>query len=138
MNSTPTIIAPANNIISQLHQIGLRALPAGLDSFLARANEDRWSPQTLLEQLAHAEGLELYRRRMQRRLRVSDIKTFKPMADFDWSWPSKIDRHLIERSLALDFLRENRNLVLVGHEAPEELYMPKPGRSGWRSPGSLI
>jgi len=46
---------------------------------------------------------------------VSRIKRFKPIADFDWSWPSKIERELIERALTLDFMRDARNLVLAGH-----------------------
>ena len=36
------------------------------------------------------------------------------MADFDWSWPKKIDRPLIERALTLDFIAEARNLILLG------------------------
>ena len=36
------------------------------------------------------------------------------MADFDWSWPTKIERDIIERALTLDFLGETRNLILVG------------------------
>ncbi len=36
------------------------------------------------------------------------------MADFDWNWPTKIERDVIERALTLDFLSESRNLVLVG------------------------
>ena len=36
------------------------------------------------------------------------------MADFDWNWPKKIERDLIERALTLDFIREGRNLVLIG------------------------
>ena len=36
------------------------------------------------------------------------------MADFEWSWPSKIERDVIQRALTLDFLPEGRNLVLVG------------------------
>ena len=36
------------------------------------------------------------------------------MADFEWSWPTKIEREVIERALTLDFLPEARNLVLVG------------------------
>jgi DNA replication protein DnaC len=42
------------------------------------------------------------------------IKKFKFMADFDWSWPKKIERQVIEQALTLDFLREARNFVLVG------------------------
>ena len=36
------------------------------------------------------------------------------MADFEWNWPTKIERDVVERALTLDFIPENRNLVLVG------------------------
>ena len=36
------------------------------------------------------------------------------MADFDWNWPSRIDRELIERALSLEFIGEGRNLILLG------------------------
>ena len=36
------------------------------------------------------------------------------MADFEWTWPTKIERDIIERVLSLDFLQEARNLMLVG------------------------
>ncbi|HXG29452.1 MAG TPA: IS21-like element helper ATPase IstB [Nevskiales bacterium] len=110
----PATTNPTSNLSAQLQQIGLRALPSTLDDFLARATKARWSPRVLLEQLAQAEAAERSRRSLERRLRLSGIKTFKPMADFDWSWPTKIEREVIERALALDFLGENRNLVLIG------------------------
>lgn len=105
---------PTNSLSAQLQQIGLRALPANLDDFLARATKARWSPRQMLEQLAQSEAAERSRRSLERRLRLSGIKSFKPMADFDWGWPTKIDRDVIERALTLDFLQEGRNLVLVG------------------------
>ena len=105
---------PSNSLLAQLQQIGLRALPAGLDDFLARATKARWSPLQILEQMAQAEVAERSRRSLERRLRLSGIKRFKPMADFEWNWPSKIEREVIERALTLDFIPENRNLILVG------------------------
>lgn len=102
------------NLSAQLQQIGLTAVTAQLDDFLARATKARWSPLQLLEELARAETAERARRSLERRLRLSGVKTFKPMADFDWSWPAKIERTLIERALTLDFLSEARNLVLLG------------------------
>jgi DNA replication protein DnaC len=92
----------------------LVALPAQLDDFLARATKARWSPLQLLEELTRAETAERARRSLERRVRLSGVKRFKPMADFDWSWPTKIERALIERALTLDFLAEARNLVLMG------------------------
>jgi DNA replication protein DnaC len=109
-----TTQTPNHSLTAQLQQIGLRALPAQLDDFLARAAKARWSPHQLLEQLAQDEIAERSHRSLERRLRLSGIKRFKPMADFDWSWPAKIEREVIERALTLDFLGENRNLVLVG------------------------
>jgi DNA replication protein DnaC len=114
MSSPATTNHPRNNLAAQMEQIGLRALAANLDDFLALATRSHWSPLMLLEQLAQAEAEDRHRRSMERRLRSSGIKSFKPMADYEWNWPSKIERDIIERALTLDFLDEARNLVLVG------------------------
>jgi DNA replication protein DnaC len=109
-----TMTITNHSLTVQLQGIGLRALPAQLDDFIARATKARWSVQQVIEQLVSAETAERSHRSLERRLRLSGIKSFKPMADFDWSWPSKIERDVIERALSLDFLGEARNLVLVG------------------------
>ena len=115
MNSPfPKTMTPNHNLQAHLQQIGLRALPTQLDDFLAQAVKARWSPRQILEQLAQAETAERSRRSLERRLRLSGLKSFKPMADFEWNWPAKIERDVIERALTLDFLPEARNLVLVG------------------------
>jgi len=113
MNS-PAPTTPINSLVVQLQHIGLRAVPVELDDFLARAMKARWSPRQVLEQVAQVEADERSRSSLERRLRLSGIKSFKPMADFDWSWPTKIERDVLERALALDFIQEGRNLVLVG------------------------
>jgi len=114
MNSRATANPPANNLGAQLAQIGLRSLPEQLDDFLARALKARWSAVQLLEQVAQTEIADRARRSLERRVRLSGIKRFKAMADFDWSWPTLIERDVIERALTLDFVPEARNLVLVG------------------------
>jgi DNA replication protein DnaC len=106
--------SPTPELASRLAQIGLRSLPPGLDDFLARATRGRWSPRQMLEELARAEESERSRRSLERRLRHSRIGRFKPIADFDWNWPKKIDRPVIERALTLDFIPEGRNLILLG------------------------
>lgn len=113
MNS-PAMMTPPSNLADSLRQIGLRAIPASLDDFLARAVKARWPARQLLEQIVWQEATDRAHRGMERRLRLSGIKSFKPMADFDWTWPTKIDREVIERAFTLDFLQQARNLVLVG------------------------
>ena len=48
----------------------------------------------------------------------SRLGHFKPMAKFDWNWPTAIDREAVESSLRLEFLPEPRNLIFV---APQGL-----------------
>jgi len=109
-----TTTTRSNSLPEQLEQIGLHAVASDVDDFLARATKQRWSPRQILEHLAETEAAERAHRSLERRLRLSEIKKFKPMADFDWSWPKKIERDVIERALTLDFLPEARNLVLAG------------------------
>jgi len=110
-----TAVHPNPDLAAQLRHFGLRAVPAHLDDFLARAAKSRWSARQLMEYLVQEEASDRSRRSLERRLRLSGIKKFKPMVDFDWNWPTEIERDVIERALSLDFLHEARNLVLVGH-----------------------
>jgi DNA replication protein DnaC len=103
-----------SDLSRHLTQLGLHAVAANLDDLVARATKGRWNPRQLLEEIADAELGERAQRGLQRRLQRSRIGRFKPIADFDWNWPKKIDRDTIETALTLDFVKEARNLILVG------------------------
>jgi DNA replication protein DnaC len=60
------------------------------------------------------EETERARRSLKRRLDYARLGAFKPIADFDWSWPTKCDRPLIEELFSLGFLAESSNVVLIG------------------------
>jgi len=98
----------------QLAQIGLVALGDCIDDFLARASKGRFSPRQVVEEIVRLELTEGAKRSLERRLERSRIGRFKPIADFDWNWPKKIERDVVERALTLDFVEEHRNLVLLG------------------------
>jgi DNA replication protein DnaC len=69
---------------------------------------------SLLERIVAREETERAKRSLERRVRDSRIGKFKPLADFDWKWPSRIDRAAIEDLMGLDFLREAANPILIG------------------------
>lgn len=110
----PKTTPPKNNLQSKLEYIGLRTIAQNLDDFIARATTGRWPPHMVMEKLADIEAEDRSRRSLERRLRISGINKFKPMADFDWNWPKKIERDVIERAFTLDFIKEARNLILIG------------------------
>jgi DNA replication protein DnaC len=105
---------PTADLCRQLTQIGLHATASGLDDFIARATTARCNARTLLDMIVRTELEERSRRSLERRLQRAKLGRFKPMADFDWNWPKKIERDVIERAFTLDFIREGRNLILVG------------------------
>ncbi len=67
-----------------------------------------------MEALATTELEDRAHRSLERRFKRSRLGRFKPIADFEWSWPKTIDRPLVEQILTLDFLAQTENLVLVG------------------------
>ncbi|HUP25359.1 MAG TPA: IS21-like element helper ATPase IstB [Thermoanaerobaculia bacterium] len=83
-----------------------------LHGLLAHWQEVKGQPW-LAEMLAWEEQ-ERAQRSLERRLRRSRLGAFKPLADFDWSWPKKIDRMQIEDLFRLDWLHSATNVVLVG------------------------
>lgn len=110
-------LAPATMSRTELHQklvgLNLSRLADDLDDFLARCTKQRLSPEAVVEHLVRIELAERERRSLERRMKRSRLGRFKPMADFDWSWPKSIDREPIDRALSGALVKERGNLVLV-------------------------
>jgi DNA replication protein DnaC len=89
-----------------------RAQALGLYGLLARWEE--FSGEKAVEKLIETEEGERKRRSLERRIRNAKLGRFKPLADFDWAWPKRIDRDLIEELFTLAFLGEGSHAVIVG------------------------
>ena len=113
MVSSATMI-PNNDLAARLANISLKSLAQNLDDFIASATKNHWPVKIVLDELCNIEINERSRLSLERRLRFAGIGRFKPIADFDWNWPRKIDRDIISQALSLDFIREGRNLILLG------------------------
>lgn len=84
----------------------------GLWGLLARFDELVEQPWVL--PFIELEEVERKKRSLDRRITNARIGAFKPIADFDWAWPRKIDRELIEELFTLQFLQEAANVALFG------------------------
>jgi DNA replication protein DnaC len=60
------------------------------------------------------EEQERARRGLERRLGNAHLGRFKPLADFDWHWPTQCDRPAIAELMGLRFLADTANVVLLG------------------------
>jgi DNA replication protein DnaC len=97
----------------QLRELGLVHTAADLNDFIARATQKRWSPVVQLERLVQAELEARLRQRVERRLTDARLGRFKPLVDFEWTWPTQIHRQTVERVFTLDFLAQRENVIIV-------------------------
>ena len=103
MSHTPT--TESDSVRQRLREVGLYGLAAQDHAVLS---------QPWIERVIDIEDRERKRRSLVRRLANARIGTFKPIADFDWDWPKRIDRALIEELFSLAFVDDATNVVLVG------------------------
>jgi DNA replication protein DnaC len=83
-----------------------------LYGLLAQLDEIRHEPW--LARVLEIEEGERQHRSLKRRFGNARLLKFKSIADFDYAWPKKIDRELLEELLTLEFLEHAANVILVG------------------------
>lgn len=68
-----------------------------------------WLPKILAWEVE-----ERARRSLERRIRAANIGKFKPLVDFNWTWPTLCDRGAIEGIMSLEFIAEAANIIVFG------------------------
>jgi DNA replication protein DnaC len=105
MNTTTTINLSLETARHHLRRLGFYGLLAHTETLLG----EPW-----LARVIEIEDAERARRSLKRRLDHARLGTFKPIADFDWNWPTKCERALIEELFALGFIEEATNVIFIG------------------------
>ena len=97
-------------------ELRAQAAELRLHGLLAHWDELMGQPESELRvrQWLGWESLERAHRSLERRLREAHLGHFKPLADFDWSWPKECDRAAIEELMSLQFLADASSVVLFG------------------------
>ena len=89
-----------------------RAERLGLYGLLAHWEE--FAEREWIEPLLSMEEEERARRSLERRVRNAKIGSFKPLCDFDWTWPHKIEREAVEDLFRFEFMGDAANVILIG------------------------
>lgn len=105
-------VSPETGGKSRAESLRAQAKVLALHGLVARWDE--FGEETWIEKLVAIESEERQRRSLERRIHGARIGRFKPIEDFDWTWPKKIDREHVEEILDLRFLEEKGNVILVG------------------------
>jgi DNA replication protein DnaC len=78
------------------------------------ARWDEVAAEPWVPRLIAWEEEEQARRSLEYRFSKAKLGAFKPMVDFDWTWPKRVEREAVEDLFSLGFLDEAANVVLVG------------------------
>ena len=105
----PGIDIPQAELRERAGELRLHGLLAHWGEVFAEPEQARW-----VVQLLDWEAAERGRRSLERRLRGAHIGRFKPLADFDWSWPRQCDGSALRELMTLEFMKDAGNVVLVG------------------------
>lgn len=97
--------------IEHLKQQAIALKLHGLQAHWHEVPEDQ---HAWLETLLGWEQLERKQRSLDRRLNSAKLGRFKPLSEFDWQWPKKIDQQAIQGLMQLDFLSTASNIILLG------------------------
>jgi DNA replication protein DnaC len=100
----PALQLPSDDFRERVQRLGLHGVLARWEG---------WATQPWLQELVDAEEAQRKVRSLERRVRAAQIGRFKPLADFDWHWPSRIDRELVEELFSLEFLKRFGNVVFL-------------------------
>ncbi len=103
-----------NELKTMLERLGLSYLAKNLPDFVARMTKNKASVQEMVEEISRREIEERHRRGVERRVNGAKLGRYRPLVDFDWNWPKKIDRVRIEELFKLTFIDEPANVILVG------------------------
>lgn len=104
--SSATATPDREDVRSRAAKLGLHGLVAHWGEY----GDAEWLPA-----LIEREEAERRQRGLERRIKKARIGRFKFLADFDWVWPKKIDRELIEEIFTLDFLETAEGKKLPGN-----------------------
>lgn len=96
---------PGDDLPRRLNALGLRGVAEHLDDF----DNAQW-----LSHLIDIEEADRAQRGLERRLRNAKLGRFTPFADFDTTWPKKVDQEQLQELFTLNFIDEAANVILVG------------------------
>ena len=105
----PSPDPPPTSLASDLRRLNWPRPADDLNDLIAQATQRRWSPTVLLERVvaARARGPAAPQRRTPP-LRRAPRPASNQWPDWDWDWPTALDRRALERVLALGLSRAPR------------------------------
>ena len=107
-NTTP------DDLQRQLTDLKLPFIREHVEEFARHAAQRHWSHVDFLACLVEGEAAQRQDRARQRRIEQARFPVHKTLEQFDFTWPTKINRLQVQNLFRLKFIEDNANVILVG------------------------
>ena len=103
-----------DDLHQQLSYLKLPFMHDQCDELARQAAAEQWSHVEFLRRLVEGETAAHQDRARQRRIREARFPVLKTLEQFDFTWPTKINRLAVQNLFRLKFIEEKANVVIVG------------------------
>lgn len=110
---TPRDETPSDPLRMQLATLNLSFMHEHYHSLANIAADKHWSHLDYLGELAGGEVAAREDRSVKRRIKDARFPVLKTLDQFDWNWPTKINRAQIQNLFHLDFVPEHGNVIFI-------------------------
>jgi len=98
---------------SHLSALNLPFVLENHQAFAQTAADKQWLHLDYLTELLSGEAAARDDRRVQRCIKLARFPVLKTLDQFDWNWPTRINRLLIQNLFHLDFVDKHANVVFI-------------------------
>ena len=98
----------------QLHVLKLYYCREHFEPLARQAAESTWPHVDYFSRLIEGEAAGREDRSIQRRIRRARFPVIKTLEQFQWNWPTKINRAQIQNLFRLAFIEEHINPIFLG------------------------
>jgi DNA replication protein DnaC len=102
------------DLMEILRRLNLTFVAQNYEAVGQVAARDHLDHVEYLRRLAEGEDAARYERSVLRRTKAARLPVLKTLEQFDWGWPSKINRAQVQDLFRLRFIEENTNVVFIG------------------------
>ena len=102
-----------DSLAQRLAAMGLPFMHQHYQQLARTAADKHWSHIDYLAELVNGEAAWRNDRSVKRRIKLARFPVRKTMDQFDWNWPTKINRLQIQNLFRLDFIAQRANVVFI-------------------------
>ena len=106
--------SPDDDLRRQLQLLKLPFMLEHFEELAGQAGDEQWSHVEFLARLIEGEAALRQDRARQRRIQQARFPVLKTLEQFDFTWPSKINRPAVQNLFRLKFIEDKANAILIG------------------------